>query len=47
MYEKSTRDVAQTPDKFWNFNGAIRDNQKEVVNSFELIFKIYLINLFP
>jgi superfamily II DNA or RNA helicase len=36
MYEKSTRDVAQTPDKFWNFNGSIRDNQKEVVNSFLL-----------
>lgn len=30
------RDVPPTPDKYWEFNGSIRDIQKPVVNSFLL-----------
>ena len=32
----STREVSQTDSKFWEFVGTIRDNQKEVVNSYLL-----------
>lgn len=33
-YTESTRDVAQTPDKHWEFAGKMRDAQLPVVNSF-------------
>ena len=33
-YSITTRDVAQTPDKFWEFHGKLRDIQIPVVNSF-------------
>jgi superfamily II DNA or RNA helicase len=33
-YKKTSRDVQQTPDKFWKFNGKIRDIQQPVVDSF-------------
>lgn len=33
-YTESTRDVAQTPDKHWEFHGKLRDIQLPVVNSF-------------
>lgn len=32
----TTREVSQTDSKFWEFTGTIRDNQKEVVNSYLL-----------
>jgi superfamily II DNA or RNA helicase len=34
--KSSTREVSQTDSKFWEFVGTIRDNQKEVVNSYLL-----------
>ena len=34
--KSSTREVVQTDPKFWEFVGTIRDNQKEVVNSYLL-----------
>jgi superfamily II DNA or RNA helicase len=33
-YTVSTRDVQQTPDKFWDFKGSLRPIQMPVVNSF-------------
>ena len=33
-YTESTRDVARTPDKHWEFHGKLRDIQLPVVNSF-------------
>lgn len=30
----TTRDVAQTDERYWQFNGRIRDSQQEVVDSF-------------
>lgn len=33
-YSITTRDVAQTPDKFWEFHGKLREQQLPVVNSF-------------
>jgi len=35
-FKSSTREVSQTDSKFWEFVGSIRDNQKEVVNSYLL-----------
>lgn len=35
-FKSSTREVSQTDFKFWEFVGSIRDNQKEVVNSYLL-----------
>jgi superfamily II DNA or RNA helicase len=35
-FKSSTREVSQTDPKFWEFVGSIRDNQKEVVNSYLL-----------
>jgi superfamily II DNA or RNA helicase len=35
-FKSSTREVSQTDPKFWEFVGNIRDNQKEVVNSYLL-----------
>ena len=35
-FKSSTREVSQTDSKFWEFIGSIRDNQKEVVNSYLL-----------
>ena len=35
-FKSSTREVSQTDTKFWEFVGSIRDNQKEVVNSYLL-----------
>ena len=34
--KSTTREVSQTDSKFWEFVGTIRDNQKEVVNSYLL-----------
>lgn len=34
--KSSTREVSKTDPKFWEFVGTIRDNQKEVVNSYLL-----------
>jgi len=33
-YTESTRDVARTPEKHWEFHGKLRDAQMPVVNSF-------------
>jgi len=35
-FKISTREVSKTEPKFWEFVGSIRDNQKEVVNSYLL-----------
>ena len=35
-FKSSTREVPKTDPKFWEFVGTIRDNQKEVVNSYLL-----------
>jgi superfamily II DNA or RNA helicase len=34
LFTESTRNVEKTPDKFWEFNGKLREQQIPVVNSF-------------
>ena len=34
LYRETKRDVAETPESYWHFNGSIRPAQEPVVNSF-------------